>query len=135
MPSFDYDDMIYFSRYSLYGSHCFMADIERDLFRLSIGMIGSLMVLMTIYLAIRWHLLGDKVLAVMSNIGRMTFGIYVFQDLMLIIVGLAAKYMNSDYYWMNSFVSFVMIFLMAIFLTHTADKNRYLRFLFLGKIK
>ena len=132
-PYFDFDDMIYFSRYSLASSDDIGRDIVKDLFRFSIGIMGSIGTLLALNVLIRLRMLKGRSLSYLSIIGNMTFGLFVFQDLMLMILNPIAKHLNSEYYILNSFISFVVIFITALLLTIMAEKSKLTRFLFLGK--
>lgn len=126
--------MIYFSRYSLLGSIDILTDIKRDVFRLSIGVLGSLMILLSLHLAISLQLINRKVLVGLTHVGSMTFGIYVFQDLLLIILGPVNRhFLDGNHYIANSAISFIVIFFMAILLTKFAEKRKWASLLFLGK--
>lgn len=134
LPYFRYDNMIYFSRYSLLGSIDILTDIKRDVFRLSIGVLGSLMILLSLHLAISLQLINRKVLVGLTHVGSMTFGIYVFQDLLLIILGPVNRhFLDGNHYIANSAISFIVIFFMAILLTKFAEKRKWASLLFLGK--
>lgn len=135
LQGFGYDDMIYFSRYSLLRSTDLWQDISRDVFRFTIGIVGSLSVLLALQLAIRLGVLKGSCLAYLKSIGSMTFGIYVFQDLMLLVLNPFAKYLNEDYYVLNSAVAFIVIFVISVVLTRLAGKKRWMSTLFLGKTK
>lgn len=132
---FDYDTMIYFSRYSLLGSQDILGDFARDTFRFVIGIVGSIAVLLALYLTINSSLIRKKkILESLKYVGSITFGIYVFQDLMLLAMGPLSKHLNKNYYVLNSAVAFLVILTMSIVLTRLAGKNRWLSVLFLGKV-
>lgn len=131
-PFFGYDDMIYFSRYSLLGSQHLGDDVKRDLLRFGIGVSGSLLMITALHLVIRFRVLKGKSLSWLTKVGRMTFGIYVFQDLLLLVFAPAAKLLNSNYYILNATVSFLLLFYLAVWLTHTARKHPLASRLFLG---
>lgn len=130
---FGYDDMIYFSRFSLLGSTDVKMDLARDMFRFAIGLVGSLMVLQLLNLAISIRSFSEKIIACLSSIGRMTFGIYVFQDLMLLVLSPITKYLDVSHYLINAIVFFVIIFSVSIFLTRYAKEKKYMSLFFLGQ--
>lgn len=134
-PHFGYDDMIYFSRYSLIGSIDIVGDIIRDLFRFGIGVAGSLMTLLALNIVIRMKIFSGRFLCFFITIGGMTFGLYVFQDLILMLLGPITKHLDSEYYILNSVISFVVIFAMASLMTMMAEKSKWASLLFLGKSK
>lgn len=134
LPYFRYDNMIYFSRYSLLGSIDILTDIKRDVFRFGIGVLGSLMILLSLHLVISMQLISRKVLAGLTHVGSMTFGIYIFQDFMLIVFGPINRHLlDKSHYVVNSAISFIVIFFMAILLTKLAEKRKWASLLFLGK--
>lgn len=135
LQGFGYDDMIYFSRYSLLGSVDLCADMARDVFRFAIGIVGSLVVLIALHLAIQTGMLRGRVLGYLKTVGSMTFGIYVFQDLLLLVLNPLAKYLNTDYYIQNSVISFTVIFAASVGLTRIAEKSKGASMLFLGMHK
>lgn len=134
-PHFGNDEMIYFSRYSLVGSIDIVGDILRDLFRFFIGVVGSLMMLLALNILIRLNILSGRMFSFLTTIGGMTFGLYVFQDLLLMFLSPMAKFLNRDYYILNALISFVFIFLMAIYMTRIAGNNKWSSLLFLGKVE
>ena len=131
-PHFGYDDMIYFSRYSLIDSQHLGEDVKRDLLRFGIGVSGSLLTITALHWAIWLRLLRGKSLLWLTKIGRMTFGIYVFQDLLLLVFAPAGRLLNSNYYLINATASFLLLFTLAVWLTHTATKHKWASRLFLG---
>lgn len=126
---FGYDDMI--SRFSLLGSTDVKMDLARDIFHFAIGLVGSLMVLQLLNLAISIRSFSKKIIACLSSIGRMTFGIYVFQDLMLLVLSPITKYLDVSHYLINAVVFFVIIFSVSIFLTRYAKEKKYMSLFFL----
>ena len=130
---FGYHDMIYFSRFSLLGSTYVKMDLARDMFHFAIGLVGSLMVLQLLNLAISIRSFSEKIIACLSSIGRMTFGIYVFQDLMLLVLSPITKYLDVSHYLINAVVFFVIIFSVSIFLTRYAKEKKYMSLFFLGQ--
>lgn len=130
---FDYDDMIYFSRYSLLGSTDIWQDTARDIFRFAIGLVGSLMVLQCIHICLLTKILNSHLIAWLSSLGSMTFGIYVFQDLMLSLLTPFIKYLDSHYYIINAVVFFIIILTASIALTRYAKTKKYASWLFLGQ--
>lgn len=130
---FDYDDMIYFSRYSLLGSADIGMDLERDISRFVIGLVGSLMVLQCIHVCLLIKILNSRLIAWLSSLGGMTFGIYVFQDLMLLLLSPVVKYLDSQHYIINALVFFIIILTASIALTRYAKTKKYASWLFLGQ--
>lgn len=133
-PYFGYDDMIYFSRYSLVNSNNLLEDVFRDLFRFSIGITGSIVTLTILSLTLRFKILKGKLVLFLTTIGSMTFGIYVFQDLLLLLLYPLSKYLNPHYYIANSIISFACIFSLSIILTRFAKRKRWSSIIFLGQI-
>lgn len=133
LQNFDYDDMIYFSRYSLLGSTNLWADVSKDAFRFLIGIVGSLVVLIALHLAIKVGLLRGKFMKYAKSVGSMTFGIYVFQDLLLLVLNPLKKYLNGDYCILNSSVFFMSILILSVVFTRMAQKIKWVSKLFLGK--
>lgn len=131
---FGQDDMIYFSRYSLLGSSEICTDMAHDGFRFIIGIVGSLVILLALHMLIKSNILKGQALELLNSIGSMTFGIYVFQDLMLLTFSPLSKYLNGDYYVLNSAIAFVVIFVLSVVMTRIAEKDKWMSLLFLGKV-
>lgn len=130
---FDYDDMIYFSRYSLLGATDIWQDTARDIFRFAIGLVGSLMVLLCLHICLLTKILNSHLITWLSSLGSMTFGTYVFQDLMLSLLTPFIKYLDSHYYIINAVVFFIIILTASIALTRYAKTKKYASWLFLGQ--
>lgn len=135
LQGFDYDDMIYFSRYSLLGSATPCADMARDVFRFVIGIVGSLVVLLALHLAIQTGMLRGNVLGYLKAVGSMTFGIYVFQDLLLLVLNPMSRLLNEDYWILYSTIAFWILLWFSVKCTIISEKNPIVSKLFLGKNK
>lgn len=134
LTSFDIDDMIYFSRYSIYNSLEIWIDVSRDILRFAIGIVGSLMVLSLLNLLIEHGLFPQALQKALSKIGRMTFGIYVFQDILLFLLSPVYRHLSDNYYIINSIVLFLVIFGCSIYLTQLSERKKWASILFLGNI-
>lgn len=133
LSHFYVDDMIYFSRYTLLGSADIKMDVTRDLFRFSIGMTGSIMVLLFLHLVMRLGLVNPHLVNGLTSVGKMTFGIYVFQDLLQRLLTPLYKHMHADYYIANGIFLFIILLSLSLLLTWYSNKNKIMGLLFLGK--
>jgi len=132
LSDFDYHDMIYFSRYTLLGSEDLLMDLWRDMYRFLIGLVGSIMVLSGLYVFSHISPIGRTCLKFLSWLGEYTFGIYVFQDLMLVLCSPFTKYLSRDLWVFNSLLSFCIIFSFSLWLTIYGHKCRIVAKLFMG---
>lgn len=133
LRDFSFEDTIYTSRYSLLGSEDIWKDLGRDFYRLAIGLTGSILTIIFVKFLLQKKWLSGTPMQILSSIGRSTLGLYIFQELIfLVLYPVFQHYYKGEWWMINSLFSFVLVFGSAYWLTVFAKKNRVLRFLFLG---
>lgn len=133
LSHFSKEDMIYFSRYSLLGSVNLLEDIYRDLFRFFIGVVGSIMIILLLSIILQLKLLHGQLLSKIKDIGSNTFGLYVFQDFMLLLLVPFFRKMSTGNLVVSSLLSFIVLYIGATLLLYVSKKNKILSLIFLGK--
>ena len=115
------------------GSVNLLEDIYRDLFRFFIGVVGSIMIILLLSIILQLKLLHGQLLSKIKDIGSNTFGLYVFQDFMLLLLVPFFRKMSTGNLVVSSLLSFIVLYIGATLLLYVSKKNKILSLIFLGK--
>lgn len=132
LKNFNVHDMIYFSRLSIIGADGIYQALGKDMFRFVIGMVGSIIVIALLHLLISKCCLKGKVLTILSYVGRCTFGIYVFQDIVLLFVEPIFKFVPHVQWPIRSAIGFFFISFVSFMLMRISSQYKVATLLFLG---
>lgn len=123
------DSYIYISRYTLLNKNI-IQQIYNNIYRLSIGMIGSISIIFTVYVLEKK--LSTEVKKLFSYVGKNTLGIYVISDLLFseILLKVTSK-LNGVNYLCVLFEA-IIILILSILANNILKKNKVINNMFLG---